>query len=340
VILILADDVGYEVLSANGGTSYTTPYLDELAETGMRFSQAYATPLCTPSRVQLMTGKYSFRNYERFGYLRPGEKTFAHFFKEAGYATGVVGKWQLGGGEQAPEGFGFDEFLLWQLRTGDFWHRYKDPILAGSTMPRDTLRGAYGPDVLVEWAEGFMERHRSGPFFLYFPMTLPHDPFQPTPDLPQYRDSPVRGLNDTTYFSNMVTHMDRSVQRIVHKLDELGIRDETLILFAGDNGSDSRIVSRMEDRVVRGGKGRTTGAGTHVPLIANWPGMIAPGQVNEDLIDFTDFLPTLVEVGGSRLDTTFVTDGISFAPALLRGERHAREWVFCDYPGHNKFPPA
>ena len=168
VILIMADDLGYETLGTYGGQSYSTPNLDRLAQTGMRFDYCYSTPLCTTSRVQLMTGKYNFRNYIGFGLLDPGEVTFGHLMKEAGYNTCVVGKWQLygnarqrklaGRGGALPLDAGFDSWCLWQMKDRGF--RYKDPTLdidsAGLVnFPRD-----YGPDVFARYIDGYLEKNR------------------------------------------------------------------------------------------------------------------------------------------------------------------------------------
>ncbi|MCP4450008.1 MAG: sulfatase-like hydrolase/transferase, partial [Planctomycetes bacterium] len=119
ILLIMADDLGYECVGANGGTSYQTPVLDRLAATGMRFEHCYAQPLCTPSRVKIMTGIYNVRNYVKFGVLDRKQTTFAHLFKKAGYATCIAGKWQLGKEVDAPQHFGFDEFCLWQYFRGN-----------------------------------------------------------------------------------------------------------------------------------------------------------------------------------------------------------------------------
>jgi arylsulfatase A len=337
IVLVMADDLGYECLGCYGGTSYKTPVLDELARTGMRFDRCHSQPLCTPSRVQIMTGKYNFRNYTAFGIIDPEETSFAHLLKQAGYATCVVGKWQLYGSNterkesQAkgtrPEQMGFDEYCLWQVERRE--SRYRDPLIVENGRYRDDLAGRYGPDVFCNYALGFIERHRDKPFLLYYPMTLPHDPFVPTPDSKDWtagKDEP-----SPKYFADMVAYIDKIVGRIVRKLDETGLRENTLILFTADNGTSGQITSRLADRAVRGGKGRTTDAGTHVPLIANWKGTTPGGQVCDDLIDFTDFLPTLMEAAGARVPQGFVLDGHGFLPQLRGQTGHPREWIFCHY---------
>jgi arylsulfatase A-like enzyme len=332
IILIMADDVGFEAFPSYGGTAYQTPHLDRLATTGMRFDRAFSQPLCTPSRVQIMTGVYNFRNYREFGILEPGERTFANMLQEAGYTTGVVGKWQLQNerDRDMPHRVGFDEYLLWQLGHGDYWHRYKNPILEGHDTPRDTLRGEYGPDRFASFAEGFIERHKNEPFFLYYPMVLPHRPFQPTPNQPAFKDYPVESLRDTSYFGDMLAYMDGIVGRIVEKLEQEGVRDNTLLLFTSDNGTHWSIVSEFGKQAVRGDKGNTTRAGMHVPLIASWPGSIRSGT-SMHLINFTDFVPTLADVADVSPRHRLQTDGISFLPTLLGREGQAREWMFVDY---------
>ena len=334
IILILADDLGHEVLNSYGGTSYRTPHLDRLAAEGMRFERAHATPLCTPTRVHLMTGKHNFRNYERFGYLNPKERTFANYLHEAGYATAVAGKWQLTGDEKTPHGFGFDEYLLWQLRAPDSWTRYKDPVVTRNGSPTQKLTGRYGPDVFEDFVEDFIERNRDRPFMVYYPMPLTHGPFHPPPGHPDYERLPAQGTNDPKYFPAMVERMDAVIGRLVGKLESLGLRENTLVLFIGDNGTDVDITSRMGDRVVRGDKGGSTDAGTHVPLIASWKGTIAPGQVVDELVDVGDLFPTVLDVAGIATSVRGETDGISLARTLRTGRDHAREWLFRDYhPG-------
>ncbi len=334
ILLVMADDLGYEGLSCNGGTSTSTPVLDELARTGVRFTHCHSTPLCTPSRVQLMTGKYNFRNYREFGTLPPGETTMAHRLKEAGYATCVAGKWQLAGhyagsnyrGEGTfPDEAGFDEHCLWQVdRLGS---RYWNPAIQQNGVLRVGLQDRYGPDVVCDFILDFIARHRSERFFIYYPMILTHAPFVATP-LSAPRPE-IRDIADTAHFGEMVTYADRLIGRIVRRLDELGLREDTLILFTCDNGSPRGITSRMGERVIQGGKGFTTDAGTHVPLIANWQGQTAVGSICEDLIDFTDFLPTLMEAAGVTLPED--ADGRSFFPQALGKRGRPRDWIFCHY---------
>lgn len=337
IILIMADDLGCECLGCYGNTSYKTPFLDELAQIGMRFDHCYSQPLCTPSRVKIMTGQYNSRNYTEFGVLDPKQKTFGHLLQKAGYATCVVGKWQLYGSVNQrqevrgtgayPDRAGFDEFCLWQItRRGS---RYKDPLIVQNEESRDDLKGKYGPDVFCEYILDFVERHRDKPFFVYYPMVLVHSPFVPTPDSQDW--SKNKHKNDRKYFSDMVTYMDKIVGRIVGKVDELGLRENTLILFTGDNGTSRGIRSRIGDRIVRGGKGQTTDAGTHVPLIANCKGAVPAGKVCSDLIDFSDFFPTFVDIAGAKPPQHVPIDGRSFLAQLHGKKGDPREWVFCHY---------
>ena len=182
IVVIMADDMGYECMSANGWTDYETPHLDRLAARGIRFTHAHSQPICTPSRVQLMTGIYNNRNYLKFGLLDPAATTFGHLLKKAGYATAVAGKWQLEGGMDAPRAFGFDEYCLWQLTRRP--SRYPNPGLEVNGEEKDYTDGEYGPDLVSDFLCDFMERKKDGPFFVYYPMILPHWPYEPTPDSP------------------------------------------------------------------------------------------------------------------------------------------------------------
>jgi len=331
IILIMADDMGYECVNANGGTSYQTPHLDKLAETGIRFEHCYSQPLCTPSRVKIMTGMSNVRNYVQFGVLKRDQTTFAHLLKKAGYATCIVGKWQLGKEADSPQHFGFDESCLWQHtrpardQSGRDT-RYPNPCLEVNGKPVDYTSGEYGPDVVTDFLCGFMERNKDQPFLGYYPMILPHNPFVPTPDS---EDPNCRDHNQN--YQDMVAYIDKVVGKLAAKLDELGIRDNTLILFTCDNGSAGAIKSQLNGNMVQGAKGTMTDAGTHVPMIASWPGTIHPGKVSQDLVDFSDFLPTLCAAAGASIPETLSLDGQSFLPQLRGEEGHPREWIYCYY---------
>lgn len=317
LILIMADDFGYECVGANGGESYQTPHLDRLAATGVRFENAHSYPLCTPTRVALMTGKHNVRNYLNFGTLPRNEITFAHLLKQAGYATGVCGKWQLGKETDSPQHFGFDEALLWQQTRRP--PRYANPGLERNGVEEEYPEGSYGPTLINDFALDFVTRHRDRPFFLYYPMILTHDPFQPTPDSGDWDPKAIgeKVHRDVKHFADMTAFMDKMIGRLDAKLEELGIRENTLLLFLGDNGTHSTVTSRFQGTDYQGGKGTTTSRGTHVPLIASWPTVMKKGRVCQDLVGAVDFLPTLCDAAGVPVPDG--SDGVSFLPQL-KGE--------------------
>lgn len=332
IVLIMADDLGYECIGANGGESYKTPVLDRMAAEGVRFEHCYSQPLCTPTRVKLMTGMSNKRNYVEFGLLEPSQTTFAHLLRDAGYATAIVGKWQLGRDAALPAHFGFDEHCLWQLFR--LPSRYANPGLEVNGEAIDYGAGKYGPDIVAEYACEFIARHKDQPFLLYYPMILTHCPFEPTPDSadwdPESEGSPTY-KGKPRYFGDMVTYMDKIVGRILDQLDASGVRDNTLVLFTGDNGTDKPVVSMMHGRRVAGGKGTMTDAGTRVPLIAEWPGRTPRGVVCRDLVDMSDFLPTLCEAAGVTVPESLTLDGQSFLPQLLGEQGTPREWIHIWY---------
>ena len=338
IILILADDLGYETIGANGGTSYQTPVLDRLAADGARFTHCYAQPLCTPTRVQLMTGLSNARNYLNFGRMDPHAVTFGNHLRNAGYATCMAGKWQLGQDSDLPGKFGFDEYCLWQHTRRP--PRYANPGLEINGVTKDYTKGEYGPDLVSDFALDFIARHRrmensanAKPFFLYYPMMLVHDPYQPTPDSKDW-DPKAQGEKanrSPDHFGDMVAYMDKLIGKLMAKLEECGLRDNTLVIFLGDNGTGAGTRSKMGRSLVIGKKGRTVDAGMHVPLIANWPGHIAKATVCDDLVDTTDFLPTLCEAAAVTIAAPEKLDGRSFYPQL-RGEKgRPREWIYVWY---------
>jgi arylsulfatase A len=345
VILIMADDLGYECIGADGGTSYKTPVLDAMAHTGVRFDHCFVQPLCTPTRMQLMTGLYNKRNYVDFGQMDPESFTFAHMMKHAGYATCIVGKWQLGADPNLPSTFGFDEHCLWQhTRRPD---RYKNPGLEVNGREVDYSAGEYGPELINTFALDYIERKKDVPFFLYYPMILTHSPYDATPDSTDYHGEKAakgtgkkRGKNADgihQHFADMVEFMDKMIGRVNTQLDKLGLRDRTLVIFIGDNGTGAGTRSMMGDRVVIGGKGQMNASGMHVPLIASWPGRIASGKVCADLVDSTDLLPTLCQAASIELPAGKQFDGHSFFPQLLGESGEPREWYYSWYAPRRQF---
>jgi arylsulfatase A len=366
ILLIMADDLGFETVNCYGGTSYKTPNIDALAKTGIRFANAFATPLCSPSRVELMTGRYGFRTTwinligrgkkgEVNDYFDPKkETTFGQMLKDAGYATAIAGKWQLCDFPSNPNHLkecGFDKSLCWAwMVAGKQTSRYWAPVLWADGKLEKVPADKYGDDLFSDYLINFMKEHRDGPFFAYYPMALVHAPHVPPPGSPRAQiaieaaahsdnwkkrrnhktengNVVEEKINDPANFPDMVAYMDRTVGKMMAALDELGLRDNTLVIFTGDNGTDRRITSMLGNVAIRGGKGTVTEVGAHVPLIASWPGKIPANKVNDKLVDFSDILPTLAEVGGAKLPANKI-DGHSFA-RLLQGKRGGiRDWVF------------
>ena len=317
IVLIMADEGGYELFGAYGSTQYRTPRLDGIAAAGVRFTHAYSRPGTTPSRVALMTGRSNVRNYVDARTLLPGEYTIADLFSDAGYATAIAGKWQLQGrpnyisGVAADES-GFDTYCLWYSDISD--RRYWMPTLECDGQVTDYAPGDYGPDEMVGFLQEFIESNRNRPFFAYYSMLLPHDPFDSLPPIAQCADAD----NAQCVFEDMVAYLDYNVGRVYDKLEALRLLDNTVFLFASDNGTPSSKVSHLHGEAIHGDKGMTTDGGTRVPLIVQVPGA-AGGQVIDDLIDFTDFLPTLADAAGLTIPADVTVDGSSFWDRLQGG---------------------
>ncbi|MCK5821390.1 MAG: sulfatase-like hydrolase/transferase [Bacteroidales bacterium] len=334
IVFIMADDLGYEGLSSNGSLSYSTPNLDQLAEDGMRLTHCYSQPVCTPSRVQIMTGRYNFRNYKQFGFLDLKEKTFGHYLQDAGYITGIAGKWQLGNGIEAPFMEGFDEYCVWQVYNNVAGKdvrgsRYADPKLYMNGKLIDGNKGLYGPDLCAEFVIDFIEKNQSRPFFVYYPMILTHDPFVPTPNSDEWEEDPFK--RDTSFFTDMVSYTDSIVGLIRNKIKDLGLEGNTYLFFTGDNGTSRSIYTQTDKGVVRGGKSLTHEYGIHVPFIAYAPDRISSGQVSNALVDFTDILPTFLSIAGIDRPKKKVLDGYSLLSLLHGDVDMVREFIYGYY---------
>ena len=338
IVLIMADDMGFECVRANGGLDYQTPNIDRLAANGLRFEHCYSQPICTPSRVKIMTGQSNKRNYVRFGMLDRSQTTFAHILKDAGYRTCISGKWQLGKQPDSPHHFGFEQALLWQHTRGRTHKkhdtRYPNPRLERDGVKEEFTSGEYSSDLFVDYIGDFMEQNRDKPFLVYYPMALVHCPFCATPDSKDW-DPTDFGSKDykgkPEYFADMVAYADKMVGRIDSKLSELGIRDNTLLIFTGDNGTDTPIVTNTTFGKVVGAKGQMVDAGNHVTGIVSWPGIIKTGRVTSDIIDFSDMLPTICEAAGAKIPEDLTIDGRSFLPQIKGEKGNPRDSIFMWY---------
>lgn len=313
IVLILADDMGRECLGCYGST-YQTPNLDRLSEIGMRFDNGFSQPLSTPSRVQLMTGKYNNKNYSHFGHLNQTEKTFAHLAKTAGYTTMIAGKWQLGKNKNLPHHFGFDHYCLWQLSYDrKIKERYAAPLIEQDGEIKLYSNDEYGPDIFVQYVTDFIEENKNAPFFVYYPMVLVHDPFYPTPQSNIWKVPAMREVNNTTNFAKMVEYVDKNVGIIFTKLKDLNLLNNTIIIFIGDNGTNRTIKTTMKDgTIIKGGKGLTIDTGVRIPMIAYWGNCNYTKHECADMIDFTDFMPTFAEAMNITVPERWDIDGQRF----------------------------
>ena len=322
IIMILADDVGLGDLGCYGGP-FKTPHLDALAAGGTRFEYSYAAPLCGPSRCQLLTGRYPFRtglnSNGRSNAIHPNrEIMIPTVLKKAGYVTASVGKW----GQLAE--WGFDEYLTFP-GNGRYWRdQTKEYTVNGKQM--DLPEGQYLPDLMHQFLADFLTKHKDDPFFVYYPLSHVHTPIVRTPDS-QPNASPKQ------LYADNIAYMDKLVGQLIAELERLKLRDNTLVMFAGDNGS--RGSSTINGRPIHGSKETLLEGGSRVPLIVNWPGTTPAGVVNHDLTDFSDFFATFSELGGATLPPGVTLDSHSFAPQLKGQKGEPREWVYVELNGAN-----
>ena len=349
IILVLGDDIGYEVPTFTGGQSYSTPNLDSLAKQGMQFTNCYSLPMCSPSRFEMLTGKYNNRNYTPYswGHLDPSQRTFANMLHDAGYVTCLTGKWQLDGGDSAIHNFGFDTYSVtnpFKIYEGDYdegdLSLYKNPRIyqAGNYLPAADMQGKYGEDVNREFLFRFIDsnKNKMKPFFAVWTPNLCHAPFSPTPDdaaFASWDPAAHTNVGDTSFFSSMIKYFDKEMGMLNAKLKGDGLSANTVVLLVvGDNGTDNKIKSRYKGTTYKGGKGFPFLRGIHVPMIALYEGKIRAGKVNANIIDFTDFMPTLAELAKIPLPANYgILDGKSFAPQLLGKPYVARTSSFGYY---------
>ncbi len=324
IIIILSDDQGWGDLSSNGNKSLKTPNIDGLARAGATFDRFYVQPVCAPTRAELFTGRYHPRcgvrgvstGQER---MNLGEITIAQILRRLGYRTGMIGKWHNGSQwPYHPNARGFEDYYGF---TSGHWGEYFDPPLEHNGQP---VRGkGYIADDFTDKALAFIEKHRAEPFFCFVAYNTPHSPWcVPDEDWNRFKDRPIaqRGpdgdkedLAVTRCVLAMCENLDRNVGRILQKLDELKIADDTIVIFFSDNGPNS---SRWNGGM-RGRKASTDEGGVRSPCIVRWPGKIAGQTVIPQIAGAIDLLPTLASLAKAPLPKGKALDGRDLAPLLL-----------------------
>ncbi len=368
IVFIMADDLGYNELGCYGQEIIHTPNIDRLAAEGIRFTQHYSgSPVCAPSRSVLMTGKHTGHTFIRDNReimpegqlpLADSVLTIAEVLKGMGYATAAIGKWGLGynGSEGDPNRQGFDLFYGYKCQRHAHNHY---PWFLWRNGQRDSLEGndrtlygeQYSQDLFTREALSFIDKHRDTAFFLYLPFIIPHVSIQvPEESLSEYRDS----IPETPYehhpyylqhpfphagYAAMVSHMDRAVGKIVDRIRELGLAENTLIVFTSDNGPTYGRVGGADSEFFnsagpfRGFKGSVYEGGIRVPFIASWPGKIPAGKVTDFLSGFTDIFPTLAHLSGDT--SSYPVDGISIVPLLLGEDgQQVHEYLYWEFPAY------
>ena len=327
IIFVLADDLGIDGVSAYGADFFKTPVIDKLAKEGIRYTNAYTVPLCGPSRALILSGRYGFRtgavNQDMTGEIKPSAENFMpSILKKAGYTSSMIGKWgQLPLG---PAEFGFDDYLRF-FGSGSFFNEEgkKDKYVVNGK--ESVLKdGEYMPDLMHDHMVNFLAQHKKDPFYLYYSLSHVHGEIVATPDTKP-------GTTDyKELYADNISYMDKLVGKLVHTLDSLKLRENTLIVFFGDNGTagEAAQIGRVQGQKLSGKKGTMQECGSLVPMIVNWPGMIKKPGVSNSLIDAADFIPTFAELAGAPLPTNNVLDGVSFAYQLKGGKGTARDWIF------------
>jgi arylsulfatase A-like enzyme len=364
IVYIMADDLGYGDLGCYGQKRIKTPNLDRMAAEGIRFTDHYAgNTVCAPSRCVLMTGLHTGHAYIRGnGEVKPmgqqplpaGTVTVARLLQDAGYTTALVGKWGLGGPDSTgiPNRQGFDYFFGYLCQRHahnyypEFLFRNSDRVpLVGNRVaqPREdgagvaVQRAVYSHDECAKEALAFVDRQKDGPFFLYLALTLPHanneagNRGMEVPSLDPYADTdwpePQKG------HAAMITRMDRDIGRLLAKIKSLGLDEKTLVLFTSDNGPHREGGNDPDfndsNGPLRGIKRDLYEGGIRIPMIARWPGKVAPGSVTDHASAFWDFLPTACEVAG--IEPPANIDGISYLPAILGQNQKPHPYLYWEF---------
>lgn len=355
IIFIMADDLGWGHLGCYGQKQIKTPNIDRIADEGMRFTDAYSgCAVCAPCRSVLMTGLHMGHTPVRGNSggipIRDEDVTIGEVLKKAGYTTGCFGKWGLGdfGTTGVPWKQGFDEFFgyLHQVHAHFYypeylWHNGKKVNLSGN---ENGGRAQYSHDVILKQALEFIRRNKSQPFFCYLPVTIPHvELWVPEDSMAPYRGKfkeeqivdPRKGYlsakESFAAYAGMISRLDDGVGQVMALLKELGIDDNTIVIFTSDNGAQGGPWQRLVEVFngsgpFRESKGSMYEGGTRVPAIARWPGKIKPGTTSHFAWYFPDVMPTLAEMAGASVPKT--TDGISIVPTLLGKKQKPHEFMY------------
>ena len=377
-VFFLIDDLGWTDVGCFGSSFYETPNIDKLAAQGMKFTDAYAAcPVCSPTRGSILAGKYPARlgitqwiggsdqptKYKHF--LDLEEVTVAEALKDAGYATAFVGKWHLGNKPYYPDKQGFDVNIGGDSSGAppSYFYPYKRGNRALLEMPPGGAEGEYLTDRLTDESLKWLDANRSKPFLLYLSHYAVHTPIQSKQELtekykakaerlpktegpkftPVYGRYKTRMVQDHPAFSGMVQSVDESVGRVTAKLEELGVADNTIVIFMSDNGGLSTVPREAptSNLPLRAGKGWLYEGGIREPMIIKWPGVVKAGGVCSEPVTSTDFYPTMLDMAGMRLKHKQHVDGVSLVP-LLRGqgrlERKAIYWHYPHYHGSGNRP--
>lgn len=359
IVFIFADDLGWTDLGCYGSKYYQTPHLDRLSAQGMKFTCGYTNaPNCAPTRACLMSGRYSprtgvytvntgARGKEKFRKMIPvknrtnlplSEVTLAQALKQAGYVTGMYGKWHLGKGPKYhPARRGFDEAI--STSRGHFAPKFK------TNPPHPVEPGTYLADYLTDQAVQFIERHKDEPFFLYLPHNAVHTPIEAKDSsIAKFKGKPGSGGHDDPVYAGMIDSLDECVGRITAKLEELNLSDNTIVIFYSDNGglggygelggNTGRNITN--NAPLRGGKGMLYEGGVRVPLIIRWPKTISAGSTCDEPVITIDFYPTFLEIAGGKPNPDHELDGVSFLPLLTSSGKGTlpREALFWHFPGY------
>ncbi|KPL09426.1 MAG: N-acetylgalactosamine 6-sulfate sulfatase [Bacteroides sp. SM23_62] len=327
VVVILTDDQGWGDLSFHGNTNLNTPNIDMLAGNGTSFERFYVCPVCSPTRAELLTGRYHprmgvYSTSEGGERMDPDETTIADVFKASGYATAAFGKWHNGMQyPYHPNARGFDEYYGF---CSGHWGHYFSPMLEHNG--KLVTGNGFIIDDLTDHAIDFIDKSRDNPFFLYIPYNTPHGPmqvpdiywdrFKDAPLLMRHRDPEKEDVMFTRAALAMCENIDYNVGRILDKLVETGLEDNTIVVFLCDNGPNS---SRWNNGM-KGRKGSTDEGGVRSPLFIRWKGVIEEGKEIQEIAAAIDLLPTLAELAGIALEGTRPLDGISLKPLILVGD--------------------